>query len=188
MILPIVRYGQPILRQAAKPIDKEYANIKELVANMYETMYAAHGIGLAAPQIDIPIAVFVVDVDCLKENYPDAIGFKRTFINPELLEESGEEWYFNEGCLSVPDIHEDVKRKSIIKVRYFDENFVQHTETLTGICARVFQHEYDHLQGKVFIERLSPLRRSLLKRKLNDIADGHTTPDYKMKTVQYKHK
>ncbi|MDR0789926.1 MAG: peptide deformylase [Bacteroidales bacterium] len=186
MILPIVRYGQAVLRQIATPINKDHPNIKELIANMYETMYAAHGIGLAAPQVDVSIAVFVVDVDGFKEDYPEAAGFKRTFINPELLEQSGEEWYFSEGCLSVPEVHEDVKRKSVIKVRYFDEDFVQHTDILTGISARVFQHEYDHLQGKVFVERLSPLRRSFLKRKLTDIAVGRTMPDYKMKTLQRK--
>jgi peptide deformylase len=184
MILPIVRYGQAILRQQAKSITKDYPDIKELIFNMYETMYTAHGIGLAAPQVNIPIEVFVVDVDGFKEEYPDATGFKRVFINPQLLNEEGEEWYFNEGCLSVPDIHEDVKRKSIIKVHYFDENFIEHTETLKGICARVFQHEYDHLQGKVFMERISPLRRSFLKRKLNDISNGRTNPDYKMTKIQ----
>ena len=184
MVLPIVRYGQAVLRQVANPIDENYPNIKEFIISLYETMYAARGIGLAAPQVDVPIAVFVIDIDGFKEDYPEAAGFKKTFINPQLLEQSGEEWYFNEGCLSVPEVHEDVKRKSIIKVRYFDESFVEHTDILTGIAARVFQHEYDHLQGKVFIERLSSLRRSLLKRRLSDIAIGKTIPNYKMKPMQ----
>ncbi|MDR1847000.1 MAG: peptide deformylase [Bacteroidales bacterium] len=186
MILPIVRYGQTILRLTAKPVEKDKININELIANMYETMYAAHGIGLAAPQVDVPFSLFVVDVDAFKKDYPDAEGFKRVFINPEIIEESGEEWFFNEGCLSVPEIHEDVKRKSTIVIRYLDENFVEHTDTLSGICARVCQHEYDHLQGKMFVERISPLRRSFLKRKLNEIANGKVLPDYKMKNIQRK--
>ncbi|MDR1005524.1 MAG: peptide deformylase [Bacteroidales bacterium] len=186
MILPIVRYGQSILRQVAKPIDKDYPELDKLIADMYETMYAANGVGLAAPQIDLPIAIFVIDADVFSEAYPEAKGFKQVFINPEIIEESGEEWYFNEGCLSLPDIHEDVKRHSVIKIHYFDENFVEHTEVLSGVKARVVQHEYDHLQGKVFVERLSNLRRSFLKRKLNDIMDGKLTPDYKMKSINRK--
>jgi peptide deformylase len=166
-----------------KLIDRDYVGLNQLIEDMFETMYAAHGVGLAAPQIDLPISLFVVDATVFKESYPEADGFKQVFINPEILEESGEEWYFSEGCLSVPEIHEEVKRKSIIKIRYYDEHFIAHTDTLSGIRARVAQHEYDHLQGKVFIERLTPLRRAFLKRKLSDIAEGKTMPDYKMKKI-----
>lgn len=184
MILPIVGFGNPILRKVAKDIDKEYPELDKLIEDMFDTMYHASGVGLAAPQIDKSIRLFIIDATPFVENYPEAEGFKQAFINPQIIEESGELWVFQEGCLSVPDIHEDVSRKSIIKVRYFDENFNEKEEYLTGIRARVFQHEYDHLEGKVFVDRLSPLRKTLLKRKLNYISVGKVRTDYRMKIVK----
>jgi peptide deformylase len=181
MILPIVGYGNPVLRKVAKPIEKDYPQLQSLIENMFETMYNAPGIGLAAPQIDLSIRLIVIDADGLKENYPEAEGFKKVFINPEILEESGEKWSFEEGCLSLPELHEEVSRYSNVLVRYYDENFNQHEELLSGARARVFQHEYDHLEGKVFVDRLSSLRKTLLKRKLNDISNGKIATSYKMK-------
>lgn len=189
MILPIVGYGSAILRQVSEPISEDYPGLKQLIDDMFETMYAANGVGLAAPQIDLPIRMFVIDASPFKETYPDGEGFKKVFINPEILEFKGEIWAdFQEGCLSLPDIHQDVARPSIVVVKYLDENFVEHTEELDGIRARVFQHEYDHLEGKVFTDRLSPLRRTLLKRKLQDISAGKVYTDYKMKRRNIKRK
>ncbi len=181
MILPIVGYGNPVLRKLAKPIDKDYQGLNELIENMFETMYNANGIGLAAPQIDLSIRLFVIDADGLKETYPETEGFKKVFINPEVLEESGEKWTFQEGCLSLPELHEEVSRHSNVLVKYYDQDFNLHEETLTGAKARVFQHEYDHLEGKVFVDRISPLKKTLLKRRLNDIANGKVQTNYKMK-------
>lgn len=189
MILPIVGYGANVLKQKAVEIDKNYPALNELIENMFATMYAANGVGLAAPQIDLSIRLFVIDADPFKETYPEGEGFKRVFINPQILEYKGEIWSdFQEGCLSLPDIHEDVARPSIIVVKYLDENFEEHTEEFDGIRARVFQHEYDHLEGKVFTDRLSPLRRTLLKRKLSDVASGKVNPGYRMKRVSIKKK
>ena len=189
MILPIVGYGASVLKQRAVEIDKDYPELKELIENMFSTMYAANGVGLAAPQVDLSIRLIVVDAEPFKETYPEGEDFKKVFINPQLLEAKGELWTdFQEGCLSLPDIHEEVARPSIVVVKYFDENFEEHTEEFTGIRARVFQHEYDHLEGKVFTDRLSPLRRTLLKRKLNDIANGKVNPGYKMKRPHQKKK
>lgn len=189
MILPIVGYGASVLKQQAKDITKDYPGLTELIENMFTTMYAANGVGLAAPQIDLSIRLFVIDAEPFKEAYPEAEGFKKVFINPQILEYKGEIWSdFQEGCLSLPDIHEDVARPSIVRVKYLDEDFNEHEEELTGIRARVFQHEYDHLEGKVFTDRLSPLRRTLLKRKLNDVASGKIVPGYKMKRPQTKKK
>ncbi|MDD4544436.1 MAG: peptide deformylase [Bacteroidales bacterium] len=184
MILPIVGYGSPVLRTVAKDIDKNYPDLKKLVDDMFETMYKASGVGLAAPQIDLSIRLFVIDASPMKESDPLADGFKRVFINPQIIEERGDLWSFQEGCLSLPDIHEEVSRPSIIKIKYFDEDFLEHEEELDGIRARVFQHEFDHIQGKVFVDRLSSIRRTLLKRKLNDISSGRVRTDYKMKTLK----
>lgn len=180
MILPIVGYGHSILRKKTENIDKNYPNLKELVDNMFETMYKANGVGLAAPQINLSISVLVIDTEPFKEVYPEGEGFKIAMINPEVLEQSGKEWAFEEGCLSVPGIHEDVIRKSNVKVRYFDTDFNEHVEDLSGIRSRVFQHEYDHLQGKVFVERLSNIKRAFLKRRLKDIQENKINVDYKM--------
>lgn len=183
MILPIIGYGHPTLRKIAQPIDKNYPNLKELVANMYETMYAADGVGLAAPQVDLPIRVVVIGFrpyDEKTDSYGE-VTEQHTLINPEILEFKGEKQFFNEGCLSVPDIHEDVLRPESVVVRYYDEDWVEHTDEATGLYARVVQHEVDHLDGKVFTDRLSNLRRTMLKRRLNDIAAGRIQTKYKMK-------
>ena len=183
MILPIVGYGHPTLRKIAQPIDKDYPELKELVANMYETMYAADGVGLAAPQIDLPIRVVVIGFrpyDEKTDSYGEGTE-QHTLINPEILEFGEEKDFYNEGCLSVPDIHEDVLRPTTVKVRYRDENWEEHTDDAKGLYARVIQHEVDHLDGKVFTDHLSNLRRTMLKRKLNDIAAGRVQTRYRMK-------
>lgn len=183
MILPIIGYGHPTLRKIAQPIDKNYPNLKELVANLYETMYAADGVGLAAPQVDLPIRVVVIGFrpyDEKTDSYGE-VTEQHTLINPEILEFKGEKQFFNEGCLSVPDIHEDVLRPESVVVRYYDEDWVEHTDEATGLYARVIQHEVDHLDGKVFTDRLSNLRRTMLKRRLNDIACGRVHTKYRMK-------
>lgn len=180
MILPIVGYGRSVLRVPTKDIDNTYPELEKLIEDMFETMYRASGVGLAAPQVNLPISVLVIDADPFKENYPEGKGFKRAMINPEVLEIGGEPWAFEEGCLSLPGIHENVTRPANVKVRYYDEKFVQHEEELSGICARVFQHEYDHLQGKVFVDRISNIRKAFLKKKLSDISSNRVRPDYKM--------
>lgn len=183
MILPIVPYGDPMLRQEAKAIDKDYPELQQLIADMFETMYAADGVGLAAPQIDRSIQLVVIGFRPYDEK-TDTYGEeeeRHVLINPEILEERGEKKYFNEGCLSIPDIHEDVLRPSKILLRWYDENFVQHEEEIGDMFARVAQHEIDHLHGKVFTDRLSPLRKTMIKKKLNNVATGKVTPRYRMK-------
>ena len=187
MILPIRAYGDPVLRKVGEDITKDYPGLKELIDNMYETMYNANGIGLAAPQIGLDIRLFVIDVSPLAEDedYEDIADelkdFKKVFINAQILEESGEEWKFNEGCLSIPDVREDVKRKETIVIEYFDENFVKHTETFSDIRARVIQHEYDHIDGVLFTDHLSALKKKIVKGKLNRIASGDVNVGYKMR-------
>jgi len=180
MILPIVGYGHSILRKKTTDVTKDYPKIKELVDNMFETMYRASGVGLAAPQINLSISVLVIDTDVFKDTYPEGEGWKVAMINPEILEQYGDAWSFEEGCLSVPGIRENVMRPSNVRVKYLDTDFVEHIEDLSGIKARVFQHEYDHLQGKVFVEKLSNIRRAFLKRKLKDIEEHKVQTDYKM--------
>lgn len=196
MILPVVAYGAPVLKQKAKEITKDYPKLKELIANMYETMYGASGVGLAAPQIGLPIRLFLVDAtpfgDDEEELGKDACDFlktfKHTFINPVIIEESGEEWAFNEGCLSIPDVREDVFRKPNIKVEYYDEDFNKQTMELDGLAARVFQHEYDHIEGVLFTDHLSVLKRRLIKSKLINITKGKVNVDYRMKFPLMKKK
>lgn len=188
MILPIVGYGHPTLRKVSQPITADYPNLKELVANMYETMYNADGVGLAAPQVDLPIRVVVIGFrpyDEKTDTYGE-ITEQHTLINPEILEFVGEKEYFNEGCLSVPDIHEDVLRPKEVIVRYRDEDWQEHTDHATGLYARVVQHEVDHLNGKVFTDHLSNLRKTMLRRKLNAIADGKVATRYRMKANRPK--
>lgn len=183
MILPIVGFGHPTLRKVAQPIDKSYPNLKELVVNMYETMYAADGVGLAAPQIDLSIRVVVIGFrpyDEKTDTYGD-VTEQHTLVNPEIVEFKGEKKFFNEGCLSVPGIHEDVLRPDTIVLHWWDEDWVEHTEEIDGLFARVAQHEIDHLDGKVFTDRLSNLRRTMLRRKLNDIMAGRVSTKYRMK-------
>lgn len=187
MILPIRAFGDPVLRKKTKEIDKDYPELKELIGNMFETMHAANGIGLAAPQVGLDIRLFVADVTPLAEDgdYKDIAeelkDFKKVFINAEILEESGEEWKFNEGCLSIPDVREDVKRKETIVIEYYDENFKKHKETFSDIRARVIQHEYDHIEGILFTDRLSPLKKKMVKGKLAKISQGDVSVNYKMR-------
>jgi len=182
MKLPIIAYGDPVLRRKATAIEPdEYPNIQELIDNMFETMYGASGVGLAAPQVGLSMRLFVVDLSTFDDDEPELKGFKRAFINGIILEETGEEWPFNEGCLSIPDIREDVYRKKNIKISYYDESWKHHEEAFSGMAARVIQHEYDHIEGKLFTDKLSPLRKRLIEKRLNDISKGMVKVDYKMK-------
>lgn len=182
MKFPIIAYGDPVLRRKAPSIEPgEYPHIKELVTNMFETMYAAKGVGLAAPQIGLSMRLFVVDASGFDDEEPELKDFKKVFINACILEESGEEWAFNEGCLSIPDIREDVYRQPKVKMSYYDENWKHHEDTFAGLAARIIQHEYDHIEGKLFTDKLSPLRKRLIQKRLNDISKGVVDVNYKMK-------
>jgi peptide deformylase len=190
MILPIVAYGNPILRKVGNDIEANYPNLDKLIEDMWETMYASNGVGLAAPQIGRDIRLFVMDSaqifanmdekDREEENYPDAPGIKQVFINAHVIEELGDDWAYNEGCLSIPKIREDIYRAEEVTLEYMDQNFKKHTKTFNGVTARIILHEYDHIDGKLFIDYLSPLKRKLLKRKLDDISRGNIKVDYKM--------
>jgi peptide deformylase len=184
MILPIYTYGQPVLREETKTIDKDYPQISELIANMFETMHKADGVGLAAPQVGTPIRLFVIDANALVKTYPECKDFKRVMINPEITERSDETVSLEEGCLSFPGIHEKVPRAVSIRIEYFDENFNKKEETVEGFNARVVQHEFDHLYGRVFIDSISPIRRQLNKGKLNNLIKGKASCDYKIKTMK----
>lgn len=188
MILPIVAYGAAVLKRKADEIDPSYPNLKELIENMWETMYSAHGVGLAAPQIGLSIRLFVIDAspfvdeeEMSKEEVKTLQSFKKVFINSIILEEQGALWNFNEGCLSIPDVREDVSRKEQITLQYLDENFETHRITLEGLAARVVQHEYDHIEGVLFTDRISPLKRRLIKNRLASISKGAISVEYKMK-------
>ncbi len=180
MILPVYVYGNPVLREVAKDIQPDYPHLKELIADMYETMYASDGVGLAAPQIGLSIRIFVIDAVGMAEDYPEAKDFKKVFINPHITNEEGEEWYYNEGCLSVPFIREDVSRKSTIIIQYMVEEFKPHTDVYDGIKARIVQHEYDHLEGILFIDKISLIRKRMIKARLNNILTGNVKPKYKV--------
>lgn len=188
MILPIVAYGAQILRKVSASIDASYPALPKLLEDMWETMYSSNGVGLAAPQINKDIRLFVIDSAQIFESlepheigkYPDAPGAKKVFINAKVIDLAGEVWSYNEGCLSIPNIREDVPRHEAVTIEYQDENFNTHTETFNGITARVILHEYDHIEGKLFIDYLKPLRKKLLQGKLNDISKGKTRIDYKM--------
>lgn len=193
MILPIVAYGDPVLRKKASNITEAYPKLKELLVNMWETMYNANGVGLAAPQIGLPIRLFLVDTtpfsddeDLTDEEQKALNGFKKVFINAKIEEESGKEWAFNEGCLSIPDVREDVNRKDTIKITYQDENFKSYTETYNGLLARVIQHEYDHIEGILFTDKLSSLKKRLLKNRLEKISKGKINIEYKMRFPNLK--
>ena len=188
MILPIRAYGDPVLKKEAKDIEPDHPGLEQLISDMFETMYEANGVGLAAPQIGHSIRLFIVDASPFAEDEDgkpteDAHlkDFKKVFINPYIVEEEGEEWPFEEGCLSIPNIREEVKRQPKIVLQYQDENFVEHEEEFEGFAARVIQHEHDHLDGILFTDRLSPLRRRLLQGKLKDISAGRTEAKYKMR-------
>lgn len=188
MILPIIAYGDPVLRKIGVDIDKEYPNLNELIENMKETMINARGIGLAAPQVGKAIRLFIVDTspfgedEDLNDKEREYLGsFKKVFINAKILNEEGDEWAFNEGCLSIPGITEDVFRQEKITLEYFDENFEKHTEVIDGMAARVIQHEYDHIEGILFIDKIASLTKRLIKKKLENISKGLVNTDYKMK-------
>ena len=181
MIYPIVAYGDPILRKVAEPISADYPKLNEIIQNMFDTMHRSNGIGLAAPQIGLSIRLFVVDATPYENDERDLDGFKQVFINAQILEEEGKKWKCSEGCLSIPGIREDVDRNPNITVRYMDENFVEHTESFTGMRARIIQHEYDHIEGILMTDRLTPIKKQLLKGRLNDIMKGRTDADYKMR-------
>jgi len=189
MILPIVAYGDPVLKKKAEDIDDKYPQLDELIANMFETMYKAHGVGLAAPQVGVSIRLFIVDASPFAEGDdgdPSCKDFKRVYINPVIFDEEGKEWAFEEGCLSIPQIREDVFRKPKLKIEYYDENWDLYEEELDGFPARVVQHEYDHIEGILFIDHLKPLKRTLLKSRLNDISKGNIDVDYRMKFPKLK--
>jgi peptide deformylase len=184
MILPIYAYGQPVLKKIAEDITKDYPDLEQLIANMWETMYNAQGVGLAAPQIGLPIRLFLVDTTHHDEEEEEPKGIKKVFINAYKVEEAGNPWAYEEGCLSIPDIRGDVNRPAQVKLAYMDENFVEHEEIFTGINARVIQHEYDHIDGILFTEHLKPVKKRLIRRKLDNIRKGKISPDYKMKFVR----
>jgi peptide deformylase len=189
MILPIVAYGHPILRKVATDITPGFPDLEKLIADMWETMYASNGVGLAAPQVNKEIRLFIIDTEQIfrnmeeedeDRNFPDAPGIKGVFINAHIMETNGSEWPYNEGCLSIPKIREDILRRKTVTLQYRDEKFESHIRTFNGITARVILHEYDHLEGKLFIDHLSPLKRKLMKGKLADISKGKIKVDYKM--------
>jgi peptide deformylase len=184
MILPIVAYGDPVLKKKAKEIDADYPNLTKLIADMFDTMYNANGVGLAAPQVGKSIRLFVVDATPVAEGEdgdPTCEDFKRVFINPIILEEEGEEWSYEEGCLSIPNIREEVKRKPTLKIEYYDEKWDLYEEELDGFAARVVQHEYDHIEGILFLDLISPFKKTLLRGKLTDISKGNVDVKYRMK-------
>ena len=188
MILPIVAYGDPVLKKRATEISKDHPNLEQIIANMYETMYGAHGVGLAAPQVGLSIRLFLVDTAPFSEDesytpeeQAELKAFKRTFINANIIEESGEEWSFNEGCLSIPNVREEVWRCPKVKIEYQDEGFTTHVEEFEGLIARVIQHEYDHIEGILFTDKVSSLKKRLLKGKLTNISKGKTSVDYRMR-------
>ena len=184
MIYPIVLYGSSLLRKVSKEIDLNDTNLKQLVEDLFETMYVSDGVGLAAPQIGKTLRIFVIDGAEMSKDDPSLIGFKRAFINPEIVEETGDMWAYTEGCLSLPGIREEINRRGTIRIRYYDENCIFHDELYDGTKARIIQHEYDHLEGILFVDRVSPLRKKMLKGKLNDITKGKVTTAYKTKVLK----
>lgn len=195
MILPIIAYGNPVLKKEATEISKEYPNYQQLLENMFETMYNAHGVGLAAPQIGLSIRVFIVDTrpfsdddELSKDEQKQLQDFKKVFINAKIVKEEGEEWAFNEGCLSIPDLREEVYRKPSVTITYLDESFTSHTDTFDGLIARVIQHEYDHIEGVLFTDKLSAFKKRLIKGRLSNISKGKIDPGYKMRFQELKKK
>lgn len=199
MVLPIVIYGDPVLRKVGEEIDKDYPALQQLIKDMFDTMYNANGVGLAAPQIGKTIRLFIVDTspfaesndeddddEFTPEQKKELVAFKKVFINPRILSEKGEEWAFNEGCLSIPKIRENVNRLPDIEIEYYDEQFKKHVEKYNGVIARVIQHEYDHIEGKLFTDRISPFKRKMISGKLKDISIGKISADYKTKIYRPK--
>lgn len=181
MLLPIYAYGHPVLRKRAEEITPDYPELDKLIADMWETMYHAEGVGLAAPQVGRSVRIFTIDTIQLEEKGKDVVGFKKVFINAQKVEEKGKKWAYEEGCLSIPDIRGDVDRLDTLTIRYLDENFVEHTETFDGINARVIQHEYDHIEGILFLEYLKPVKKAMIRGRLENIRKGKVKVDYKMK-------
>jgi peptide deformylase len=186
MILPVVAYGHPVLKKVAEEITPDYPGLKQFIADVWETMYISDGVGLAAPQVNRSVRLFVVDASAFAEKYPEAEHFKKTFLNARIYKEEGTEFSFNEGCLSFPGLREDIVRKPVIYIRYLDENFVEHDERYEGVIARVIQHEYDHIEGIVFVDRIPSLKKLLLKRRLSDISKGNVEVSYRMMFPQLK--
>ena len=185
MILPIVAYGSNVLRSQCKEIDSSYSNLDQLIENMFETMYAASGVGLAAPQINKSIRLFIVDTSPFKDDEsPDHVVCKKIFINPKITSITGESWSFSEGCLSIPEVREDVKRLSEITIEYFDKEFNKYIETYDGLNARVILHEYDHIEGILFVDKISPLRKRMIKGKLKDISNGTLNANYLIRSFK----
>lgn len=180
MIYPVSVFGDPVLRKKAEPITTDFPDLQHIIINMFETMYNSDGVGLAAPQVGMPIRLFVIDTNTDSEEEGE-VGLKKAFINPEILEKTGDEWVMNEGCLSLPEIREDVVRPDTIKIRYYTEEFEEKIETFSGFTSRVIQHEYDHLEGVMFVDYLNPLKRRILKGKLTAISKGKVQPKYKIK-------
>ena len=179
MIYPVTVYGDPILRKKTEPITKDFRDLKGFIQNMFDTMYASDGVGLAAPQVGQAIRIFILDSTSTDDEEPE--GIKKAFINPQILEKFGDEWVMNEGCLSLPEIREDVQRPESIRIKYLDEDFNEHEETYNGFNSRVIQHEYDHLDGILFVDYLNPLRKRILKTKLTAISKGKVIPKYRIK-------
>ncbi|MEI6173714.1 MAG: peptide deformylase [Bacteroidota bacterium] len=186
MTLPVVAYGHPVLKKVAEEIPSDYPDLKGFIENMWETMYQSDGVGLAAPQVNRSIRLIVIDASAFMEKYPETEFFKKVLINAQIYKEEGEEFSFNEGCLSFPGLREDIVRKPVIHIRYLDENFVEHDERFDGVIARVVQHEYDHIEGIVFVDRIPSLKKMLLKRRLSDISKGNVEVSYKMLFPQVK--
>lgn len=186
MILPIYLYGHPILRELCEDIPQDYPDLDKLVNNMFETMYNAEGIGLAGPQVGIDKRIFVVDLEPLAEDDAQYAGFKKVFINPQIVEYTGKNVKIEEGCLSIPGIHEPVEREDTIRIQYFDEKFVKHDEVYSDFFARCIQHEYDHIEGKLFIDKISPIRRQLIKKKLENMVKGKISTFYKTRSAKAK--
>ena len=183
MILPIYAYGHPVLKKIGMKIDRDFPGLEELISNMWQTMYNASGVGLAGPQVGQPIKMFIVDTEQMYEEEDQGRGIKQVFINAEMIEETGMEWEYEEGCLSIPKISAKVSRKPNIKIRFFDENFKEYNEEFDGLEARVIQHEYDHTKGVLFTEKIKPVKKAMLKRKLEQIKKGKANADYRMKFV-----
>lgn len=183
MVLPIYVYGQPILREKCENIDETYPNFTTLIDNMFETMYEAEGIGLAAPQVGLNIRLFIVDLEPLSEDEPKYKGFKKVFVNPQIIEQKGDNVKYEEGCLSIPGINEQVERPSTIIIKYQDENFVEHEEEFSDFFARCIQHEYDHIEGVLFVDKISPIRKQMIKKKLLDISKGKRRTFYKTRSL-----
>lgn len=188
MKLPVYLYGHPVLREVSKDIDQDYPELKQLISDMWETMYHSDGIGIAAPQIGRAIRLFVIDADPMGEDYPECKGFKKVFINARIVEEGGEQVTHQEGCLSIPTIHEKVERPESITIEYLDEDFMPHRETYKGFAARVIQHEYDHIEGVLFIDHISTIRKQLIRSKLLNIAAGKVNAAYRVVTAPQKPK